>query len=595
MQNLKLVTVGDGAVGKSCLLISYATNAFPSEYVPTVFDNYSANVMVDGKAVNVALWDTAGQEDYDRLRPLSYPQTDVFFLCFSVESRASLMNVTDKWVPEIRHFCSDTPIVVVACKIDLRHTSLRDVVTYEEGSKVAKDLGLRYQETSALTQAGLKDCFDNAIREALWSAPNNVKKNFGFSFGRKKKVPLPPVMPPAGKAPWIEVETSRIAEDWMAMHENPVHADVTFVLSGQHKLDAHKIVLCSASKYFRRVFGMMSSNKSAQLKQIESLSNFTMEDLNSGLVEGIVAVYDKDTGPEGTGGQGHRHTMVELSADIKPKTFVRVLEFLYSGVPKLTNDDDEIDQDELADVMKISNIFKLPRLTEICQNCLTEQEFLNPSIGTYLNDETGQKMKELYFNKPEMADVAFRVEGRTIYAHKTVLTARCKVMAAMFGGHFVEGKSALSEVEIPATSAECFLALLEYLYTDHSPIEDIEVVGLVVLADEYGQKRLMNLCELYITKEVDKSVTKNIEKAEIDVIGLLHTTQTYNAEQLSGWCLHFISTNYTAFQNRAEFKSLKGENKTYIEKNQWPPVSYLNEVEAYEKKWKTNGDKCSIM
>ncbi|CAD5228898.1 unnamed protein product [Bursaphelenchus okinawaensis] len=185
-RQIKCVVVGDGAVGKTCMLISFTTNSFPREYVPTVFDNYSAPMTVDGHSVNLGLWDTAGQEDYDRLRPLSYPQTDVFILCYSVVSPISLTNITSKWVPEIRNYCPDAPIVLVGTKVDLRddpaqvalnaNSKSNQFVTKKEAQKVADRIkAVRLLECSALTQQALGLVFEEAVRSVTSPKPKKRK------------------------------------------------------------------------------------------------------------------------------------------------------------------------------------------------------------------------------------------------------------------------------------------------------------------------------------------------------------------------------------------------------------------------------------
>jgi small GTP-binding protein len=170
MHHIKLVMVGDGAVGKTCSMISYTTNQFPGEYIPTVFDNYSANIMHEGQVVNLGLWDTAGQEDYDRLRPLSYPQSDIIVAAFSVISPSSFENIRSKWVPEIRHYAPGVPILMVGMKGDLRgHPYLQEPpITTERAHAMVAEQGLAgYSECSALTQQNLAETFSTAIRHAL--------------------------------------------------------------------------------------------------------------------------------------------------------------------------------------------------------------------------------------------------------------------------------------------------------------------------------------------------------------------------------------------------------------------------------------------
>lgn len=172
----KLVVVGDGGCGKTCLLIVYAESRFPESYIPTVFENYVTQVQFEGKLVEFALWDTAGQEEYDRLRPLSYPESDVILIVFSIDFPVSLGNVQDKWYPEVAHFCEGTPLILVGTKTDLRRDEQTRrmlaaqgtaPVTPEQGAGVAKEIGAKYIECSAKTGNGVQEVFNLALKESM--------------------------------------------------------------------------------------------------------------------------------------------------------------------------------------------------------------------------------------------------------------------------------------------------------------------------------------------------------------------------------------------------------------------------------------------
>ena len=189
MINPKCVVVGDGGVGKTSLLVSFTTNKFPSEYVSTVFDNRTVTLSIGGEPVTVAFFDTAGQEEYDRLRPMSYTGTDVCMICFSVTSPASFENIREKWVHEFNYYCPDTPFVLVGTQVDLRtdNSTLEKLmknhqqpITSKQGEQLARELkASKYFECSALHQTGLKALFEEVMLIAQHSASRQV--------GRRRK------------------------------------------------------------------------------------------------------------------------------------------------------------------------------------------------------------------------------------------------------------------------------------------------------------------------------------------------------------------------------------------------------------------------
>ncbi|KAJ6571493.1 P-loop containing nucleoside triphosphate hydrolase protein [Mycena capillaripes] len=186
MNTIKLVMVGDVNVGKTSLCISYDTKEFSDEYVPIIFWAHAESISVGTEIWTFSIWDTAGQAEHDRLRPLSYPQTDVFVACFSVGLPTSLESIKGKWFPEVRHYCPGVPCLLVATQIDLR--SDQKVVekmarlgqlplSLHEGLKMAREVGAtQYLECSAKIDQGVEDIFTQAVKVAVATKTANLQR-----------------------------------------------------------------------------------------------------------------------------------------------------------------------------------------------------------------------------------------------------------------------------------------------------------------------------------------------------------------------------------------------------------------------------------
>ncbi|XP_045924856.1 rho-related GTP-binding protein RhoG-like [Micropterus dolomieu] len=151
MQSVKCVVVGDSGVGKTNLLFTYIRKIFPKE--PGYIDLYRTQLNVDSQIVNLSLGDTAGSEEYDRLRPLSYNEVNVIIICFSIDSPTSYENVKRKWHQEVKDHCPNVPILLVAKQIK----------------------AVKYLECASISYDGLDEVSEEAVR-AFFSHSTSSKK-----------------------------------------------------------------------------------------------------------------------------------------------------------------------------------------------------------------------------------------------------------------------------------------------------------------------------------------------------------------------------------------------------------------------------------
>ncbi|ODV62710.1 cell division cycle 42 [Ascoidea rubescens DSM 1968] len=191
----KLVMVGESACGKTCLIRRYLENNYNDKEGTTAsFYKKEHSTTIDGITHSFDLWDTGGQEDYDNLRKLSYADAKAFLVCYSVDQPQELESVLLKWMSEVREHCPKTPIVLVACKTDLRKSAQRrselrangySMVTTAKGDELARKFKLRefcverFYETSSLTGKGVDQLFEETFRMIVTKENTKFRERYG--------------------------------------------------------------------------------------------------------------------------------------------------------------------------------------------------------------------------------------------------------------------------------------------------------------------------------------------------------------------------------------------------------------------------------
>jgi len=240
----------------------------------------------------------------------------------------------------------------------------------------------------------------------------------------------------------------------------------------------------------------------------------------------------------------------------------------------------------------------LNMLQSFLSNASSNDKELNPSITSFVLEQNAQRMCDMFLDVKNdekvfpKKDIVFESEGVMSMAHAAIVSCRCEPLGRMIlNPVFVEGKGE-KPVSIQ-TSPGAWLLFVRYLYTERTyDLEgnEEELVDLLQLADLYCAPRMLSMAELYISKLVERATADDlINQEQVDLVQLLNLCVALKADQLTAFLKHFMCVNYFAMSQRKDFEEIEEETRNEIIENQWPPISYYEDVAKYEKQlemWK---------
>ncbi|XP_048451083.1 rho-related BTB domain-containing protein 3 [Rhincodon typus] len=521
---------------------------------------------------------------------------DIIVLKYSVNDKTSFQEVKDNYVPIIKRILNQwtVPVIVAAvgtrqneegppCSCPLCTSDKGSCVPFYEGIELSKEIGAAYLELHRLNDFYVGKYFGGVLEyfiiQCLKQKSSQKKKKRSC---RPHMIPPPRLGEPV-KLPCLKIEESRYQRDLLNLYCSSLCTDVVFSSKdGQEVARAHRVVLCSASHVFMLLFGVEIASHPGELPGKVAHNLFAIDQGDITLNSSQASLYNSQP------------VRVIILDSLLCACCSEVLKFIYTG----TNCWDELKSvlwKKLKNLEQVKDVIETVKLLFKCNpQTICSSDVINQTAKSKGQSQSCCCSLSLFFQNPDLADVTFKVQGASIYAHRAVLVARCEVMAAMFSGYYAE--TTACQIPIQGVSKETFLSFLEYLYTDTCCTASIlQAMALLICAEMYQIHRLQQICESYIVTQLQSMPSRQLVSTNLNIVNLYNKAKFHNATRLSTWLLHFIASNYLIFSQKLEFQELSEDEQAFVENHRWPSSSYLQELTEYRHHIHSGRSRCILM